>query len=99
MSVSNWVTNWKELTPQEGDLIEFNRGTYCHWAVYIGDGKDFVGKIMHFNPAGAEFVGVKRMAEFVPGKVTIDDLVKIQGKIKLLKKIHTTRNKLKYKLS
>ena len=21
-----------------GDLVEINRGTYCHWAVYVGDG-------------------------------------------------------------
>lgn len=24
---------------EEGDLIEFNRGLYSHWAVYYGDGK------------------------------------------------------------
>lgn len=27
-----------EEKPQPGDLIEIFRGTYQHWAIYVGDG-------------------------------------------------------------
>ncbi|CAF0925587.1 unnamed protein product [Didymodactylos carnosus] len=25
--------------PELGDMIEFNRKRYCHWGIYVGDGK------------------------------------------------------------
>ncbi|CAF4777974.1 unnamed protein product [Rotaria sp. Silwood2] len=38
VKVTEWVANLHRFSEAEpGDLIEFNRGRYSHWAVYIGD--------------------------------------------------------------
>ncbi|XP_050925161.1 phospholipase A and acyltransferase 3 isoform X2 [Lates calcarifer] len=36
-----------DMKPQPGDLIEIFRGSYQHWAVYIGD-----GLVVHFTTTG-----------------------------------------------
>uniref|UniRef100_A0A8C5FKB9 LRAT domain-containing protein n=1 Tax=Gadus morhua TaxID=8049 RepID=A0A8C5FKB9_GADMO len=44
-----WEDDKMNCSPQPGDLIEIFRGSYQHWAVYIGD-----GFVVHLNPgAGA----------------------------------------------
>lgn len=40
-----------EKKPQPGDLIEIFRGTYQHWAIYVGD-----GFIIHLAPPCESFL-------------------------------------------
>ncbi|CAL8240039.1 unnamed protein product, partial [Gadus morhua 'NCC'] len=43
--MSNEVSTESGVKPQPGDLIEIFRGSYQHWAVYIGD-----GLVVHLAP-------------------------------------------------
>ncbi|CAG2167721.1 unnamed protein product [Oppiella nova] len=38
-------SNCNELDPQKGDLIEFKRSLYRHWAVFVGS-----GRVVHLTP-------------------------------------------------
>lgn len=33
---------------QLGDMIEFKRGTYSHWAIYVGKSRLFLNKSLYF---------------------------------------------------
>jgi len=73
LTAPGWLANVSELDPEPGDLIEFQRSGYCHWALYWGN-----KQIIHFNPSDGEFD--KRNAnKFVDGKISIDSLERIAG--------------------
>lgn len=70
-----WVDNSQSLDASEKDLIEFDRGAYHHWAIYLGnyDGRDRM--VAHFNPVDQEKVGLG----WVDGIVTVDTLRDVAG--------------------
>jgi hypothetical protein len=72
----DWVKNYEDLNPSRKDLIEFDRGTYHHWAMYIGKWKNQNQMVVHFNPAGDdEKVGLG----WLDGIVTVDKLKDVAG--------------------
>lgn len=76
--VGEW-TKWSskyQSSLLKGDLIEFNRGSYCHWGMYYVD-----GLVVHFNPADeGEKVNPLEGHKFIPGKVTRKQLKDVAGK-------------------
>jgi hypothetical protein len=59
------------------DRIEFNRGSYSHWALYVNN-----GQVVHLNPANcSEKVGPLNMAKWFNGAVTRDNLRTVAGEL------------------
>ena len=76
----DWVHNYKNLNPSRKDLIEFDRGTYNHWAMYIGKWNDKSDMVVHFNPQDQEKVSLG----WVDGIVTVDKLKDVAGEYSYL---------------
>jgi len=52
---------------QLGDLIEFRRANYQHWALYIGD-----GKVVHLtNSNTVQVVDIRKVAEGCPCRINL----------------------------
>ncbi|XP_060552581.1 phospholipase A and acyltransferase 3-like [Ruditapes philippinarum] len=61
---------------EEGDLIEFYRTIYCHWAVYIGD-----GNVIHLLSNADDITGKSNNKANIGGEgyVRIDDIRTVAG--------------------
>ena len=76
-----WVEDLDDLEPSRKDLIEFDRGQYHHWAMYIGKWNDEDDMVVHFNPDTSE---EKVGAGWKDGIVTVDSLEDVKGKFQLI---------------
>ncbi|KAH3868354.1 phospholipase A and acyltransferase 2-like [Dreissena polymorpha] len=78
---------------EEGDLVEFNRGLYSHWAVYKGS-----SDVIHLAGIGNEGVNANSSSVFTicgqrfnKAVVRVDDFWKVAGDSKAYKKSCNTR--------
>lgn len=71
----DWVRRFNDLDPCRKDLIEFDRGAYNHWAMYIGDWQGQSRMVVHFNPDDQEKVGLG----WCDGSVTVDNIMDVAG--------------------
>ncbi|XP_010868936.2 phospholipase A and acyltransferase 3-like isoform X2 [Esox lucius] len=70
-----------QIMPQPGDLIEIFRGTYQHWALYVGE-----GYIVHLCPPKAAGAGAYSLVSVLcdTAVVTKERLEEIVGKDRFL---------------
>ncbi|XP_065556480.1 phospholipase A and acyltransferase 3-like isoform X2 [Artemia franciscana] len=53
-----------------GDLLEFDRLTYKHWAVYVGCGKNYDYEVVHFCNVKSSFFSGSSASKYTEGENT-----------------------------